>query len=274
MTIVRLNGGLGNQMFQYAVGVAAAKLAQRELYLDLSAFDRQPEKDTPRQFGLMAFNISHTQRRDHIDLPGARFLRRAIGKLFPSDPYRFYPRMLHREFLDGYFQNERYFLGIKDALHKEYELRQVSARFSRELEAMREANGLSVHVRRGDYISNSYARSFHGVLDIAYFERAYRCVVERVGRNVPVFVFTDDVEWARSSIDFPTDVCIASGQGFSDAEELVLMSACAHHIISNSSFSWWGAWLNRRIEKTVVGPRQWTLKRSASGIMPPSWIAI
>ena len=274
MTIVRLKGGLGNQMFQYATGYAAAKLAGQELFLDLSSYESQAAKDTHRQFELSQFDISYTKPTNYKESDISKLMRRIRNKIFPRNPYAYHPNDLKSRILDGFFQNERYFLSIREFILKEFSLREPGKKLTETLEFIRSTPSVSMHIRRGDYVSNPHANAYHGVLTLEYFNKAYTHVVSRIGSDFTLFIFTDDVEWTRRNIKFHPRTFILSNQGFDAAEEITLMSACSHNIISNSSFSWWGAWLNTNPDKIVVGPEHWTATRDLTNIMPPTWIRI
>lgn len=272
--IVKLRGGLGNQMFQYAAGYAAARRQGKELFLDLSAYENQFSKDEPRAFELDAFNLSFARVARRRNTVVSMFLRRAVNKLFPANPYAFKSHVFSYKILDGYYQNERYFLHIREHILREFALRAESGIFSETKKFIRSGTGVSLHVRRGDYMRNQYAHSYHGVLGLTYYQKAYEHLVSRIGSDFVLFIFTDDVEWAKENLSFHKNTFILSGQGFNSAEELTLMSHCAHNIIANSTFSWWGAWLNQHPNKIVIAPKRWTAKNDSSDIIPLTWTKI
>ena len=159
--------------------------------------------------------------------------------------------------LEGYFQSERYFAEAADALRSELRPRPELAA---EIEAIGERllpSGpcVSLHVRRGDY-TNPTTMAVHGLVMPDYYERALRAVTERVGQ-ITVCVFTDEPAWVRANLRLPAETRFLSEHTRTALQDLVLMSRCSHHITANSSFSWWGAWLNPRADKVVVTPEQW-----------------
>jgi hypothetical protein len=130
-------------------------------------------------------------------------------------------------------------------------------------------------MRRGDYVTNPAAATHHGVLPAQYFQQALATVKERV-REPHFFVFSDEPDWAESYVGIDDPVTIVRGAGKADAEDLMLISMCRHHIISNSSFSWWGAWLSTGEGKVVVAPKRWFASETedSSDIVPPGWLRI
>ncbi|MDB5245586.1 MAG: glycosyl transferase family 11, partial [Parcubacteria group bacterium] len=134
---------------------------------------------------------------------------------------------------------------------------------------------VSVHIRRGDYVANQKVAASYGPCTEAYYNRAAKEIVERTG-SPTWFVFSDDIDWVKDTLTFPGTVIYVSGEAANDQEELLLMAACAHNVIANSSFSWWGAWLNQNPEKIVVAPSPWfdTRQKDHKDLLPSSWTLI
>ena len=294
MVIVRLNGGLGNQLFQYAAGFALARKNGSELKIDLTAFDNQRgNRDTIRapdilQFSLSAPSASH-QEVEALKNPlgvisiGARFLRKRIFKQYYSD---WHPEILLLKgdvYLDGYFQCEDYFSDCLNPLLCEIRLRSDPAAevetLGQSIELLR--NTVSLHVRRGDYVSDERISALHNICTVDYYQRALAEIKGRVG-ECNLVVFSDDVDWVRENLALGENVLYVSGaqtsagKNLSAPQELVLMSRCRHHIISNSTFSWWGAYLKRRADKIVVAPGLWNRSKidSHKNILPQSWVRL
>ena len=136
---------------------------------------------------------------------------------------------------------------------------------------------VSLHIRRGDYISNSAYNSTHGTCSLAYYTNAVNFLVNKIGRNFKVFAFSDDPEWVSSNLKLPVDICFVKNNSSEyNYEDLRLMSECDHNIIANSSFSWWGAWLNTNHNKIVITPSKWYADKSTKNddITPSNWIKI
>ena len=182
-------------------------------------------------------------------------------------------------YLDGYWQSEKYFKDIRGSLLEEFSLKgampENMLNFSRRI---REMNSVSLHFRRGDYFSNPQVNSVHGVCTQHYYSAA----VERMASlaaDSHFFIFSDEPEWVRSNVklNFPMTIVADEfrGEGY---QELLLMSMCRHNIIANSSFSWWGAWLNQNDEKIVLAPKRWfnesLVDYDVNDLLPGEWIKI
>ena len=261
--VVALEGGLGNQMFQYAAGRAMSFRSGRPLVLDL----RQLLGHGQRAYGLGDFQLGEGLKLLAEGPPVRsgrlqRLIRRITSgeQTFREASFTYDERIRSVEApvrLEGYFQSERYFAEAADVLRSELRPRPELAA---EIEAMAERllpSGpcVSLHVRRGDY-TNPTTMAVHGLVMPDYYERALRAVTERVGQAT-VCVFTDEPAWVRANLRLPAETRFLSEHTQTALQDLVLMSRCSHHITANSSFSWWGAWLNPRADKVVVTPEQW-----------------
>lgn len=283
MIYVRLVGGLGNQMFQYA---AARSLAHRlgvDVALDLRAFERH----RLRNYGLGNFQISASaaSASELRRWPAAArpFVHRSkwLGKVLRWNvtPYfDFDDHWMELEdgiLLDGFFQSERYFESVSDVLSIEFlPLASLGTEELSIVDTMRSVNSVAIHVRRGDYVANPAAFRVHGVCSTTYYESAIRLFREQ-DAQARFFVFSDDPEWARSRISAGEDaVYVAGNQQFPELD-LHLMSHCRNFIIANSTFSWWAAWLGtrRRGAGLVIAPDPWFADASLRlpQIIPLSW---
>lgn len=294
MILVRLNGGLGNQLFQYAAGFSLAKKNCDELKIDVSAFDDSCRgKDTRRSADILQFSIA-APIANRFEVEGlrnswgalsriARFVRQRIFKRYYSD---WHPEILSLNgdvYLDGYFQCENYFSDYLDLIVREFsllaELEAQIAPLRQKIDSLH--NPVSLHVRRGDYVSDPKIRALHNICTVNYYEKALAQMREKVG-SYDLVVFSDDVPWVRENLKLGADVLyvsdqnIPSGQPLSAPQELTLMAHCRHHVISNSTFSWWGAYLNRRADKIVIAPGLWNRSRidSHKNILPELWLRI
>jgi hypothetical protein len=139
---------------------------------------------------------------------------------------------------------------------------------------------ISIHIRRGDYVQNKKTGKHHGNCSSEYYKNALDEILSKLSKgqreNVRLFIFSDDIEWARKNLSFACPSVFVSNPATPDYEELVLMSKCSHHIIANSSFSWWGAWLDSNPQKIVIAPAKWFNTRQSlyKDIVPSSWIKI
>jgi hypothetical protein len=288
--IVRLQGGLGNQLFQYA---AARGLTEgRKLLLDCSALG-SGAKNTPdtttRFFELSVFSTLKYNMLPPIAIKVLtsenRFVRLAKRLFYPGliniseCPFQQARELAAKGtaiYLNGYFQDENFFLQIRRALLAELSFPDPGSVAPASLAQILSAdNAVSIHVRRGDYLTPK-ALAFHGVLGPDY----YQASVQLMNSRVPTphyFIFSDDPDWCREHLDFPGDKSIMP-PGEKAWVDLALMSKCRHNIIANSSFSWWAAWLNNNPEKIVIAPRKWFADEEANSgqhtIIPDNWISI
>jgi hypothetical protein len=284
-----LVGGLGNQLFQYAAGRSLALRHKAELVLDLSLLlDRQEELATARRFELGCFDVRARTVdgvRSWEPLPSASGLRlrtalrvrraRADFTVLRQRGFAFQLAFFDAPddtLLVGFWQSERYFASCGKELRTELALPEPHPRAAELLERVSHPSSVSVHVRRGDYAHDPSTRRLHGLLSDDY----YRNALDVVGRDLDVFVFSDDPAYCRHELDLGRPFTVVDLAGEPAYEELRIMSACRHHIIANSSFSWWGAWLDPRPDAVVVAPSRWVADPSvdAEHVVPERWIRI
>jgi len=275
-------GGLGNQMFQYACARAAAQRSGTRLLLDLSSFERYKL----HRYGLDGFCIdaaSAPRRLQTGSLMQAGLVRLGLDNrkimalqgydyIAESPSMEFEPRMLAplgRAYITGYWQNEAYFADAADQIRKEFQLPRPAA----PLPVPDELPRVSLHIRRGDYVTNPTANAVHGVLGLDYYRDAVALVASRIGADFRLVVFSDDIEWARQNLAVSQPMSFISGSTATPHEDLHQMASCDHHIIANSSFSWWGAWLNPSPAKVVVTPQRWFVAPQFAHLhaCPPQW---
>ena len=268
MIIVNLNGGLGNQMFQYTCGRALSlRSGDTELKLDISGLERANEVgDIYRPYGLSNFNIQagiaetkevkKLKERYGIISKGWRFFRM---KILRQNYVAFVPRIFRSRgniYLDGYFQSEKYFEDFAEYIRTDLipkTLSVIATDWKQNIAS--ETNAVSVHFRRGDYVGHN---TLGEICSGEYYQRAIGIVAQQAPGS-RFFIFSDDIDWVRDNIKFPdgSKVDYVSSPDLKDYEELILMATCRHNIIANSSFSWWGAWLNPNPNKIVIAPRKW-----------------
>lgn len=293
MVVTRLMGGLGNQMFQYAAGYALALRLGVPLLLDRTFLDsRPPGMDwTPRE---MALDVLQAPLRFASE-DTVRILRRPIDRRFHRQLHRLLPFLyadIHLErgtefdsgflrhkapvYLEGFWQNEGYFIDVAHALRNDLfvPMAKPSSANVVLLGAIKGCVSASLHVRRGDYVSNVSAQRHHGTCSVDYYVNAACELAEQHGVE-HFFVFSDDPEWAAANIPLPRPSTIVSHNTGRDAHwDLFLMKHCRHHIIANSSFSWWGAWLSAHPDKVVVAPSMWFAgtDTSSTDFIPSTWV--
>jgi hypothetical protein len=288
--LLRLRGGLGNQLFEYAAGRALALRNHVPLWLDAtSGFSGDPYG---RSYALGAFNVVG-ERIEQASSAGlgtrAELLRRFVqrrellrmrssGRYF--DPAIYNLRIKRPTALDAYCQSPRYFLDIEGLVRAELELRTTPPGLSDVMVgAITEANSVCLHVRRlhGKEADGSRPRSvadFYGTCDITYYRRAIREVAAAHGR-LSIFIFSDDIRWAHQNAGvFETEGCNVNVIDDEDPlRSFYLMTLCNHFIIANSTFSWWAAWLAKYSVKTVCVPSAWNRgeRRPPRDLFPPAW---
>lgn len=285
--VVRIVGGLGNQMFQYACGRALAVRSGARLLLDISAFERYKLHG----FGLDGFET--IKERAPFRLCTGSALHAVIKKagvgtarllslqgfhyISENDDLSTQSQLFgacRKAYIDGYWQCEDYFRDVADLIRSEFRLRTMAVP-----EPRVPRNGrtrVSLHIRRGDYVNNVQTNAIHGVLSIDYYEYAISFIEKHIGSDFELIVFSDDIEWARQNLASKQPMTFVPGSKRLPHTDLHMMAACDHHIIANSSFSWWGAWLNPSPVKTVIAPKRWfmTEKYAHHHICPPEWIRV
>jgi len=285
MVIVKLLGGLGNQMFQYAFGRRTALCNGVPLKLDISGFANYPKRNYElAQFAISAEMATQDEVRRHLGRPG---IRGAISRFVGKKPLVVHEQFFHVDesllslgdnvYLDGYWQSEKYFLDVQDVIRTEFTLKTpYSGQTTQLADLIAKTNAVSLHVRRGDYVAERDVNAIHGTCSLAYYRDAIRLIEERVA-NPHFFIFSDDLDWTRNNLQLAHSMTLVEFDvPESAAVEMQLMSLCRHHIIANSTFSWWGAWLNRSQHKIVVAPRQWfqDASRDVRDLYPDNWIVL
>ncbi len=261
MIISKIQGGLGNQMFQWAYGKHLSKKYDTDLRLDTNFYNYKLAGTTQREFSLNRFtNIS----------PNTDLKVSIIGPMYKiDDDFKFkeIPKPVGcNYYLDGYWQSEKYFKESESIIRDDF--KPSNEILDKLLKTpLIDTNTISLHIRRTDYVTSN---GFHPVQSIDYYKNA----VDSIGDYDYIFVFSDDIKWCKDNLNFKNIIFI---EGLTDIEDLYLMSLCKNNIIANSSFSWWGAWLNNNIDKKIVAPSKWfgdTANLNTSEIIPESWIKI
>jgi hypothetical protein len=283
--ITRILGGLGNQMFQYAAGRALAIANDAELKLDLIEMGSYKL----RPFALDQFNIQAVVAQpDEVPGKPKRGLLRKFTSALKSDRSSCerivenglafdskVPALRGSLHLSGYWQSEQYFASSAAAIRSDFSLKSPLSPARQELLALIDAATapVSIHVRRGDYVTSPSANAVHGTCEPSWYHEAMRRMLDRVG-DASFFVFSDEPQWARSNLQSSRPMVFIEPQNDGrDGEDMHLMAACHAQIIANSSFSWWGAWLNPRPDKHVIAPKQWfrAPDKDDRDIVPTNW---
>lgn len=282
--IIRFKGGLGNQMFQYAAGRYLSYLRGCGLKMDISPYNQV----NYRKFGLKYFNIQEQYIRKTLLSRICYKLKVKLGlysiysESIPGNIKEF-GNLPANTILDGYWQSEKYFINIESVIRKDFTFKQEEI-LSDSLVAknIKSSNSISVHIRRGDYITNPLFNKVHGVCDINYYRTAMDYFISKVS-DPHFYLFSDDMTWVRENIKITHPHTFIDEQIYSAIPaditviDLFLMNLCKHNIIANSSYSWWGAWLNKNPSKIVIAPRKWVNDESiidSTSLIPGTWIRI
>ena len=291
LIILHLSGGLGNQMFQYAFGRSHAKRLGVELKLELSDHTLIIHNgfELERLFNINASEATPADVQSVLGLQRYGVIRKLIKaaglqKLFRSpivqEPHFHYsPQMSNlndNTYVNGYWQSEVYFSEIESEIRADFSFKPPLSKQNAELaEKISNLNSVSLHVRRNDFAHNSKINATHGLCSLAYYQAAIRYVAERV-KQPYFFIFSDDPAWVTSNLktDYSCEF-VQHNQGKESYNDMRLMSLCRHHIIANSSFSWWGAWLNPSETKIVIAPQQWFANdNNTQDLIPQEWVRL
>jgi len=293
MVISHILGGIGNQMFQYAAGRALSLSTDQIHSLDLNDFT---DYQLHNGFELeRVFNIDKVVKSTSSNIQellgwransfAKKVLRRSPftrlrGPSFVVEPhFNYWPaffKLDHDCYLYGYWQSEHYFNGFADIIRQDFAFKiPLDERNKKVGLEMANTQSVSLHVRRGDYVSDPKNSNIMHICSLEYYRQAINHIVKRIEQPV-FYIFSDDMAWVKEhlSIEFPC-VYIDHNSGSESYRDMQLMSLCKHHVIANSSFSWWGAWLNANPEKTVIAPKNWFRNgNNDSDLIPDEWIRI
>jgi hypothetical protein len=295
MSVIRVQmlGGLGNQMFQAAAGISLARRLGARLELDISRL----RNGGARRFGLSALNVEAGIFSDKKH-PLERALNKTIyktTKLFDAkaqrrptgwrgaiftEPHHHYAPAFEQIsgdfFLRGYFQSPRYFAGAEEVVRTAFCLENAVSQSAMATAETFGEGSVALHVRRGDYLAHSKANAFHGVLNADYYERALEWLEARALLN-NIYVFSDDADYARQMFAHHPKAQFIAGK--SEFDDMYLMSKARSHIIANSTFSWWSAWLDARPDSLVIAPQDWfspaaMQTHDVRDLYPQNWIRL
>jgi len=293
MTIITsLIGGLGNQMFQYAAGRALSLRKKTELRLDISGFESYGLHEGFELQRVFSCPAEISSASDIVQLMGwqsmplvRRMLRRSSFAAFRQSTYvvephfHYWPGLVDVPkdcYLSGYWQSEKYFADAAAQIRIDFAFRTPLQNRNAELAMqIQNVNAVSIHVRRGDYASNPKTTATHGLCSLEFYRTAIQFMIDQVDRPC-FYVFSDDPVWVKENIrmDFPCNY-VDHNRGTESYNDMRLMSLCKHHIIANSSFSWWGAWLNPSTEKIVIAPRKWFANQTdVTDLFPSGWVTL
>jgi hypothetical protein len=301
MILTKLKGGLGNQMFQYAAGLALAERRRTVLKLDVSWFEERPDYEAHNRYALSCLNITEQfataeetaafaplvlSRSERLLAAAARRLRfHHLARIYTRRPawhrpptFAYYPgfsALPDGSAIEGFFQSEKFFAEVSDLLRLHFSFRyppppEVAATAER----IRGGPSAAVHFRRGDFVRNPAFAGKMGVVDYDYYREAIRCIRER-SPHAKLYLFSDDIDAIAREFTPPGPHefvrCVRPWHAY---DKIRLMSQCEHIAVANSSFSWWAAWLNPSPDKLVIAPDPWFVGKSdddPSDIVPAGW---
>lgn len=302
MKIVRIIGGLGNQMFQYAFFLSL-KEKNNKVKIDISDFNNYMLHNGIELSKIFTIDLSnHSIQKNRIpfkDYYSAFKFRKFLGILFFYNKNLFIKKTHFIEknysafneslffsnniYLDGYWQNQEYFLKIKDIIIKEFNWKIVSPKNKIVAKSMSNENSVSLHIRRMDKVKNIKQLLYRiklllvwRVSNKKYYLDAINFIQDKV-ENPKFYIFTDNIEWVKNNIKMNDDnyTIVDWNRGEESNQDMYLMTQCKHNVISMSTFSWWGAWLNNNKNKIVVSPKKWAFRlEKDNGIIPKNWVRI
>jgi len=288
--IVKLNGGLGNQMFQWALARMIEERTDIKTLLDMSYF----KKGYARAYQLGIFKLKASFVEDFwtkSKLELMWFFRKQITwgrclgiNLYSESCFQFdsnINRVKPNTHVEGFFQSERYFKSIENILRNDFAFVEPPEGENRKLvQQIQATNSISLHIRRGDYVQKKRYQNAYADCSLDYYKRGVEHIMELLeNKSVPpvLYIFSDDIDWVKNNLKLPYEsIYVAHNTGDKSYEDMRLMSLCKHNIIANSSFSWWGAWLNKNPDKVVIAPQKWfnDEKIVQTDIIPETWIRL
>lgn len=292
MIIVKLQGGLGNQLFQFAIGKRLSIYYNTILKLDTSFLIKSTVNTianvTPRQYALQHIakdtaiatkkeidlfsNNTNIKHRLKKYIAQYKYIKEANFKF--DDTFLTYGKNCY---LDGFWQSELYFKDIATDLKTVFDEQALQDdKCITVYNSITNCNAISIHIRRGDYVTNTAANKFHGVCSIEYYYKAIELIAAKVS-NPNFFIFSDDYKWVYDNFNINHPFTIVDINNINKPLlDMKLMSYCKHHIIANSSFSWWGAWFNLSNEKQVIAPKNWFQDKTidTTTLFPSNWITL
>ena len=287
MIIINITGGLGNQLFQYAFGRALSIKNKCQLKLDISSYQNYEWHD----YSLRPFSIreNFADKSDCELLKGEKvsFVQKINQKIFNNKKFYYsekdlrfnekYKNLANPAYISGYWQSEKYFKQVEEVIRNEFKIVIPPSKPNQKLiKKIEKENAVSLHVRRGNYANIKHVNKVHGTSPLSYYNDAIKVLIPKIPDPV-FYIFSDDIEWAKKNLIINNEtVFVDFNNSTTDFEDMRLMSMCKHHIIANSTFSWWGAWLNDSKSKIVIAPKIWfndvNMNNQTANLIPSNWI--
>lgn len=285
MIVIEASGGLGNQMFQYALYKKLESMG-KDVAMDTSFF-RSKQNLRELEIGVFGVQYRSITDKEAAYIRGYGYQDTIIDKIkyklksSKMKTYRdtiehFQPEIFKMDdiYLCGYWQSEKYFKDIRNTILEEFSFPlETRERFKELCKQMQEENSVSIHIRRSDYLTEQNIKVYGNICTEKYYENAIAYMNRQI-ENPHYYVFTDDLEWTRDYFKGEKYTIIDDNRGKDSYADMYLMSQCKHNIIANSSFSWWGAWLNKNPDKKVLVPKKWFHNHEKDEIVCEDWIRI
>ena len=278
MRLIKMIGGLGNQMFIYAFYLQMRKrFSDTRIDLsDMRHYHAHNGYELDRVFGI-------SDREFCIAKPLKKVLEFLFFKVILErkqnlETMEAFTKSYAYPFLyfKGFYQSERFFKDVDGEVRQAFafDLNKANAESQTLARQIKEnPHAVSLHVRRGDYMEPKFYKRYGTVCSQAYFQRAVEMMLAQVPQ-AHFYIFSDDVEWVQQNLRLPRATVVSCNRGADSWQDMMLMSLCRHNIICNSTFSWWGAWLNANPEKRVIAPSRWLADVDMPYIIPETWIKV
>lgn len=291
MNIVRISAGLGNQMFQYALYLALKENgADENTAIDITEFQYRKHHqgyELQKVFGVEPryatkkeiFKIADVDksfwncfRRDVLQIK-----RQTPETIFNQDGELFNSEVFSRKntYFQGFWQSWKYFDKIEEAIRTQFTFKPPFSEINKACaQAIDGCESVSIHIRRGDYTKRRRWEDIGSICSLDYYNWAIAHIHEQLGDKVHYFIFSDDIEWVKANLPISNATYINWNKDGESYNDLHLMSLCKHNIIANSSFSWWGAFLNQNPDKIVIAPERWYRNTPTPDLIPQGWITL
>lgn len=291
MNRVSIYGGLGNQMFQYALCVALNHKGKKTrilfsnflYYNHHSGFNLCQAFNIRLPFPLKVLNYFLLNGEFLYKNRIAAFFLRRLIQAYQRKRYNIYKEKKEFEYdIDVFNQQSKYFIGIwqveeyfkdiNDLVRREFVFKAPKDNENREIIGkINNCNSVSIHIRRGDYLNSDWEKILGVIKGTTYYTNSINYIGKKV-RNPHYFIFSDDIQWAKDNLKLTNCTYVDHNKGRDSYIDMYLMSLCKHNIIANSTFSWWGAWLNKNQDKIIIMPERWINRENCEGIFPHQWV--
>jgi len=285
MIIVRLQGGLGNQLFQYAAGRALATRLNKPFKLEtITSLQKDKRRKLALQDMQAEFELASKEEiKQFLYFPSLYrhqewFFSKFARNIYVEPHFHFDKNFFNLHdpiYLAGYWQSPFYFKDIEAILRRDLVIRpELVQRVIEKGKELEQQQSVAIHIRRGDFLTTK-AVAYHGVLSAFYYEKAIGLIKEKIP-SASLYFFSDDIAWVKQNLSIDKNAEFVSSGNNTAMEDFYLMTKCNHNIIANSSFSWWPAWLNSHPDKIVIAPKKWFVdtKINTNDLIPESSIRI